>query len=455
MDVEILHRIQFGLNLTFHYIFPPLSIGLSLAIIIFEWMWIKTKKPIWESITQFWIRVFALTFALGVATGVPLVFGFGTNWSRWSSYCGDVLGSILAAEGLFAFTMEAGALGILLFGVNRVSHKAHLAAAIAVSFGAHFSGLWITNVNSWMQTPAGYVIKKNANGIEYAAVTDWWQVAFNPSAIPHFTHVILGCWLTGAFLIISVSSYYLLKGRFTEFAIKSMKVAVLIASVSIVLQLVAADRLGKVVAKYNPVKLAAFEGLFKTEEYSTAYLFGYVDQENKTVHGVGVPGLLSYLVHDDFKKPVDGLDKAPPEMWPALQAVFQLYHVMVLMWSLMFATLLGALWAWRKKNWQAHPLLLKLFVVSVAFPQIANTCGWYSTCIGRQPWVVHQLLKTKDAYTPSVSVAQAFFTLGMYTLIYVSLFIVFCFLLNYKIKHGPTPLPEDAPYRSPYKLGQH
>lgn len=452
MEVEYLHRIQFGLNLTFHYIFPPLSIGLSLAIVIFETLFLKTKKPIWEAITQFWIRVFALTFALGVATGVPLIFGFGTNWSRWSSYCGDVLGSVLAAEGLFAFTMEAGALGILLFGWKKVSRKTHLLAAIAVSFGAHFSGLWITNVNSWMQTPAGYMVKKNAQGVEYAAITDWWQMAFNPSALSHISHVIFGCWLAGAFLIISVSSYYLLKNRFNEFAIKSMKVGVALASITVVLQFISADHLATVIAKYNPIKFAAFEGVFKTEEATTAYVVGYVDEEQKKVYGIGAPGFLSYLVHGDFQTPVAGLDQAPKENWPCLQAVFQVYHLMVAMWCLMFVLVIALLWLWKKNRWDSYPRLLKVLVLSVAFPQIANIAGWYSTCLGRQPWTVYQLLKTKDAYSPSVTSGEALFTLGMYVLIYISLFAVFCFLLDYKIKHGPTDLPEEAPYRSPYKL---
>lgn len=451
MDAEILHRIQFGLNLTFHYIYPPLSIGLSVALIIFEWLYLKTKSPIWASITQFWIRVFALTFALGVATGIPLVFGFGTNWSRWSAYVGDVLGSALAAEGLFAFTMEAGALGILLFGWKRVSEKVHFAATIAVSFGAHFSGVWITTVNSWMQTPAGYVIRKNAHGIDYAAVTDWWEMAFNPSALSHLSHVMLGCWMAGAFLIISVSSFYLLKNRYSKFAIKSMKVGLAIASVSVLLQLVSADHLASLIAKYNPVKFAAFEGVFNTEEYTKAYAFGYVDQANKEVHGIGVPGVLSFLVHRDIQKPVAGLDQASPDQWPWLQAVFQVYHLMIVMWVFMFIATLMGLWIWKKDRWKDHRGWLKFLVVSVTFPQIANMAGWYSTCLGRQPWAVYQLLKTKDAYSPSVTTGEAFFTMCMYILIYVSLFALFCFLLDHKIKHGPTDLPEESVYRDPYK----
>ncbi len=451
MDAEILHRIQFGLNLTFHYIYPPLSIGLSVALIIFEWFYLRTKDPIWEGITKFWIRVFALTFALGVATGVPLVFGFGTNWSRWSAFVGDVLGSALAAEGLFAFTMEAGALGILLFGWNRVSRKVHFGATIAVAFGAHFSGVWITNVNSWMQTPAGYVIKQNAKGIEYAAVTDWWQMAFNPSALSHLSHVILGCWMAGSFLIISISSYYLLKKRYTEFSIRSIKVGLSIALVSVCLQLVSADHLATLISKYNPVKFAAFEGVFKTEESTPLYAFGYVDTEKQEVTGLKIPGGLSFLVHKDFKTPVAGLDQAPKENWPWVQLVFQVYHIMVATWGLMFVAVVMGLWLWKKNAWKTHPLILKYLILAVTFPQIGNMTGWYSTCLGRQPWAVYKLLKTKDAYSPSVTFNEALFTLCLYILIYVSLFALFCFLLDHKIKHGPTDLPEEAPYRDPYK----
>ncbi|MBS0634413.1 MAG: cytochrome ubiquinol oxidase subunit I, partial [Verrucomicrobia bacterium] len=419
MDAEILHRAQFGINLTFHYIYPPLSIGLSVALIIFEWFWLKTKDPVWEGITKFWIRVFALTFALGVATGVPLVFGFGTNWSRWSSYVGDVLGSALAAEGLFAFTMEAGALGILLFGWNKVSKKVHFAATVGVALGAHFSGVWITNVNSWMQTPAGYEIRMNAKGQTYAAVTDWWAMAFNPSALSHLSHVILGCWMAGSFLVISVSAYYLLKKRYQEFSMRSMKVGLAIGFVSCMLQLVSADHLATLIAKYNPVKFAAFEGVFKTEEYTPLYAIGYVDTEKKEVIGIGVPGALSWLVHGDAKTPVDGLDQAPVELQPSIQAVFQVYHIMVATWAFMFAGVLIGVWLWKKDRWTEHPRLLKYLIISVIFPQVGNMCGWYSTCLGRQPWSVYKLLKTKEAYSPSVTANEALFTLCIYIFIYL------------------------------------
>ena len=452
METEILHRVQFGLNLTFHYIYPPLSIGLSLALIFFESMYLKTKKAIWETITLFWTRVFALTFALGVATGIPLVFAFGTNWARFSAFVGDVLGSALAAEGLFAFTMEAGALGVLLFGWNKVSKKMHFLAVVLVSLGAHFSGFWITAVNSWMQTPSGYALVTNASGRTYCVVTNWWEMIFNPSTMVHFIHVILAAWLTGAFLIISICSYYLLKGRHFEFSIKSIKVGLAMAFICIFAQLVSADYLTNLIAKYNPVKFAAFEGVYKTEEKTPLYVFGYADDETKTVHGLALPGMLSYLIHRNFTEPVAGLDQAPPEQWPWVGLVFQIYHIMVLMWTLMFVACLVGVKMWYKNNWKLHPLLLKFLVVSVVFPQIGNIAGWYTTCIGKQPWTVYKLLKTKDAYSASVTSSEAFITLIMFTFVYLCMLALFLFLLDRKIKHGPTELPEKAPYRSPYKV---
>jgi cytochrome d ubiquinol oxidase subunit I len=451
MDAEILHRIQFGFTLTFHYFYPPLSIGLSLALIIFEALYLKTGNPLWEKITQFWIRVFALTFALGVASGIPLMFSFGTNWARFSQFVGDVLGSALAAEGLFAFGIEAGALGLMLFGWKKVSHRAHFFAVCSVSFGAHFSGVWITCVNSWMQTPAGYIIAKNAKNHEVAIVTNWMDMVFNPSALSHLIHVILGAWLTGAFLIISVSSYYLIKKRYREFAVKSMQIGLAIASLAILAQLVSADHLARLIAKYNPVKFAAFEGLYKTEPYSKLYACGVVDEQQQTVYGIGVPGLLSFLVHRDLEKPVAGLDQVDKNQWPWVAAVFQAYHTMVAMWVMMFAGCLAGVWMWWKNRWAQHPWLLKFLVVAVVFPQVANIAGWYSTCLGRQPWTVYQLLKTKDAYSKGVSCAEAATTLTMFVIVYVSLLVLFLFLLDRKIKHGPTDLPEEAPYRDIYK----
>ena len=237
MTVEILSRVQFAFTLTFHYIYPPLSIGLSLALIFMEGMYLKTKLKIWEDMTKFWLKIFALTFALGVATGIPLQFSLGTNWARYSRFVGDVFGSALSAEGFFAFLIEGGFLGLLLFGWKKVSSPIHFLSTILVSFGAHFSAFWIVAANSWMQYPTGYELVTQADGTVVAQVTNWIQMLFNPTAIDHIVHVLFSAWLTGAFLIISVSAYYLMKKRHYEFAVRSFKLGILMALITGILQI--------------------------------------------------------------------------------------------------------------------------------------------------------------------------------------------------------------------------
>lgn len=451
MSVEILSRIQFAFTLTFHYIYPPLSIGLSLALIFMEGMFLKTKSPVWEKITKFWIKVFSLTFALGVATGIPLQFSLGANWARYSRFVGDVFGSLLGAEGIFAFLVEAGFLGVLLFGWEKVSHKIHFLATFMVSLGAHFSAIWIVSANSWMQYPSGYRIITEASGERIAQVTNWWEMFLSPTNLSHLTHVLLGAWLAGAFLIISVSAYYLLKDRYHFFAQRSFKVGLTLATVVTILQLISADNLGRKVGQYNPTKLAAFEGVFKTEKSTPGYALGWVDTENQKVYGLKVPGLLSFLVYRNFSTPVDGLDKFPKEEWPLIQPVFQMYHLMIIMWGAMFlGCILGIYYFWSKKE-KCKRWILRYLVISVLFPQIANLSGWFSSCMGRQPWTVYKLLKTKDSFSANLTRGQMIGSLTMFVVMYLLFFILFLFLLNYKIKNGPEKEEEELPYRDPFK----
>lgn len=450
LTTQILSRIQFAYMITFHYIYPPLSIGLSIALIWMCYMYMKEPSEKWETQLKFWIRVFALTFALGVATGVPMQFSLGTNWSRYSRFVGDVFGGILGAEGVFAFAMEAGFLGVLLFGWKKVSAKVHLLAAVMVSLGAHLSGFWIVAANSWMHTPAGHHLAQGRGGETVAKVTNWWDVVFNHSTMVQFTHVTLSAWLSGAFLMMSVAAYYMLKRRHTNFAKLSMKIGLVIATVSAVLQLVSADRLGKVIAKYNPVKMAAFEGVFETEEYTPAYGLGWVDMKEGKTYGLGAPGMLSFLVHSDFKTPVPGLNEFPREEWPNVPVVFQLYHIMVAFFGFIVVAVALGLYLWRKQ-WEGKPWMYKILIVSVAFPQIASLSGWYSACMGRQPWIVHGLLKTKDAFSPTVTPTQALISLIMFFTIYTGFFVLFCFLLDRKIKHGPALTKDESEFRDRYE----
>lgn len=451
MDVEILSRIQFAFTITFHYIYPPLSIGLSMALILMEAMYLKTRAAIWEKLTKFWLKVFSMTFALGVATGIPMMFSLGTNWSRYSRFVSDVSGSIIGAEGVFAFLVEAGFLGLLLFGWKRISAKMHFFATIMVSVGAHFSAIWIISFNSWMQTPAGYKLTTLADGTTVAQVSKWSEVFFSPLNMSHITHVLLGAWMTGAFLMISVAAYYLLKKKYHEFAQKTLKVGLLIAMITSVLQLVSADHLARKVAIHNPEKFASYEGVYKTEPYTPAYLVGWVDQKTEKVYGLSIPGLLSFMTYRNFETPVPGLDQVPQDERPWVGAVFQVYHLMVVMWVLMTVIAFVGGYYWWKKRWNIKPLFLKFMIVSVIFPQLANIGGWYSSCMGRQPWVVYKLLKTADGYSPIISKGQVLGSLIMFVVMYLMFLVLFLVLLDKKIKTGPDVDQEELPYRDIYK----
>jgi cytochrome d ubiquinol oxidase subunit I len=458
MNVEILSRLQFAFAITFHYIYPPLSMGLSLALVLIGIQLVRTNDKKYKQMLSFWLRVFALTFALGVATGLPMEFSLGTNWARYSRFVGDVFGGILGPEGIFAFLVEAGFLGVMLFGFDRVGPRMHLLSSIFVCLGAHFSGVWIVVANSWMHTPAAYTLVKGADGVVTAQSTSWLGVIFNPSSVPQTIHVILSTWMSGAFLMLSVAAYYMLKKRHKEFARLSFKMGLWIATIATGLQLIAADSLGKVVGKYNPVKLAAFEGVWDTQEYTPAFAMGWVDVKNEKTYGIGIPGLLSFLVHTDFKEPVPGLKQFPKNEWPGqIQAVFQLYHLMIMLWGVMAMTCMLAWWAWRRglvKHPEKHPWILRLLVISVAFPQIASISGWYSACMGRQPWVVHGLLRTKDAFSQTVSLMENALSLAMFVIVYTGFFVLFLMLLDKKIKQGPSLEEEDQPeFRNRYSEG--
>lgn len=436
MDVVMLSRIQFALTSGFHYIYPPLSIGLGLMLCIFEGIYLKTKNPLYKEITKFWVKIFALTFALGVATGLVQLFGFGTNWARYSRFVGDVFGSALGAEGVFAFFLEAGFLGLMLFGWERVSPKLHYFSTLCVAAGAHFSAIWIVIANSWMQTPAGYQIVGEGMQAK-AVVTDFWAMLSNPSAFDRLSHVILGCWLAGIFLVISVTAYYYLKKQHLAFARATMKISLWAAAIVLVLQLISADVSARGVAFNQPSKLAAMEGVYTTQKATPLTLFGWVDPETQTVKGLQIPGLLSFLVYRDFETPIKGFDQIPIDERPPVQVVFQTYHLMIAMWGLMALVTLVALFAWKKKKLEKSKWILWALILSVLFPQIANQVGWMTAEIGRQPWVVYGLLKTTQGVSPTINATQVQLSIGMFIVIYALLLILFLFLLDRKIKHGP------------------
>lgn len=452
MDVLILSRIQFALNVGFHFIFPPLSIGIGLLLVIMEGIYLTTKDPKYKAMTQFWIKIFALTFAIGVATGLVQTFAFGTNWARYSRFVGDVFGSALAAEGIFAFFLEAGFLGILLFGWDRVKPKAHYFSTICVCLGAHFSAIWILVANSWMQTPAGFKIIGSGDQAR-AVVTDFWEMVFNPSSVDRIIHVVLGCWLSGAFFLTSVAAYYLLKNRHIEIARSMMKLGLSVGVITLILQIISGDSSAKLVAKYQPIKLAAMEGVYKTIPYTPISVFGYIDTKNEQVYSLKIPGGLSLLTYNDPKTPVAGLDQFPRELWPNVAVIFQTYHLMVGMWALMFLLAIIGIVFWKRKSIETARKWLWCMVFSVLFPQIALQSGWFTAEMGRQPWVVYNVLKTSDGVSRVITADQVFGSITMFVIIYAALFFLFLFLLDRKIKQGPEEKTVgNELYTDPYKL---
>lgn len=452
MDVLLLSRIQFAITIMFHYIFPVLSIGLGLIMIIIEGIYIKTGNPLYLQTTQFWTKVFALTFAIGVATGIVMEFEFGTNWATYSRYVGDVFGSALAAEGVFAFFLESGFLAILIFGWNRVGKKLHYFSTVMVALGAHFSAIWIVVANSWMQTPAGFVIE--GSGIDARAhITDFWAMVFNPSSVVRLTHVILGCWLAGAFLVISIAAYYLLKNRHLEFAKISMKVGLVVAFSTTILQAVSGDSSGKVVAKYQPAKLAALEGVYKTEKGAPLTIFGVVNQkEEKVEYALQVPKLLSYISFGDSNAEIKGLDQIPRKDWPNVPVLFNVYRLMLQMWALMLFLSLAGLYIWKRNQWTEHRWLLRMMTISAIFPQIANQAGWFCAESGRYPWIVYGLLRISDGLSKAVTANQVLGSIIMFGVVYIILFLLFVYLLHEKIKHGPEIDDKTTPYHALHHL---
>ncbi len=437
LDVVLLSRIQFAFTVMFHYIYPPISIGLGLILVIMEGLYLKTGNPVYEKMTRFWVRVFGLTFGLGVATGIVMEFEFGTNWATYSRFVGDVFGSALAAEGIFAFFLESGFLAVLLFGWDKVSKKVHFFSTIMVFLGSVFSAVWIVIANSWQQTPAGYHIVGEGM-MARAEITDFWALVFNPSSMVRLWHVLIGAFIQGSFLVLSISAWYIIKKRHLDFAKKSFTIALIISAVASLTQLVAGHFSAEIVSEYQPAKLAAFEGVYKTEESTPLYLFGIPDSEEETVKfGIAVPGALSFLVHQDFETPVMGLDQFAEEDRPPVQIPFQAYHIMIALGMYFIGlTLFSLFLLWRKKLFEMN-WLMWIFVFSVVCPVIANQAGWFAAEVGRQPWIVYGLLRTSDGVSKAVKAEAVLASLIMFTLIYTLLLAMFLYLLDRKIKHGP------------------
>lgn len=474
MDVVLLSRLQFAFTIMFHYLFPPLTIGMGVVLVYLEGMFLRTGEAVYEQAARFWTSLYAVTFGVGVATGIVMEFQFGTNWAAYSRFVGDVFGSALAAEGIFAFFLESGFLAVLVFGWDKVTPRFHFFATVMVALGSMFSAVWIVVANSWQQTPAGHHIVQmmrdgkpwvvNGEPVMRAETLDFWAVVFNPSSVNRLTHTLIGAYIMGAFFIMSISAWYLLKERHVDFARRSFTGALISGTLFSLAQLVSGDTNGRMVAEHQPAKLAAFEGHFETGP-ADFNIIGFPSvEERKVKWAIPIPGGLSLLVHRDASKPVIGLDKVPREYWPPLAVTFFSFHVMVALGMFFIALTLYAAWLrWRgtlfQKRW-----LLWVFVYSVLGAVIANQLGWAAAEVGRQPWVVHPTLirnadgtpalnaagqiqyrmeeglQTKHAVSEAVHGDQVLASIILFGFVYALLFLLWVFVLNHKIQTGPLPV---------------
>ena len=439
MDAELLSRVQFALTASFHFIFPPLSMGLGLMLVVLGVIYLRTKDPKWRRLSFFWVKVYGLIFALGVATGIVQEFEFGMNWANYSRFVGNVFGSLLAAEGVFAFFLEGGFLGLMLFGGNRLGPRLWLFSIFMVVFGAHFSALWILMANSWMQTPQGYEI---VNG--RAVMTDFWEVVFTKSFIPRLMHVWVASWTVGAALMLSVSAWYILKRRHVELAKSNLRVALLpfiiFATSNVVI--FGANQAVEV-TQNQPLKLATMEGLYESKSCARMFVVGWVDETTQTTSGISIPCLLSFLAYQDFNATVEGIDSFAPAPTPPVNLVFQVYHFMITVGPAIAAIglLAGLLYLWKRKLFEVR-FALWLLVLTVFMGEATIIAGWWTAEIGRQPWVVYNVLLTADGVSPVVSALDVALSLGMFLVLYGLLLVLFLYLLNRKIQDGPEELEE-------------
>lgn len=442
LDPVFLSRIQFALTIMFHYLFPPLTIGLGTIMVIMEGLYLKTKDEKYEAMTKFWSKLFAVNFAMGVASGIVMEFQFGTNWATYSRFVGDVFGSALAAEGIFAFFLESGFLAIMIFGWDRVSAKTHFFSTLMVALGSIFSSVWIVVANSWQQTPAGF--KVVGTGINRRAViTNFWNMVFNPSSVERLVHVLIGAFILGAFFVMSVSAYYILKKKHLEFASRSFVIALVFGTIFSILAPISGHVAAVTVTKYQPAKLAAFEANFKTGKGPTPmYIFGIPrPKEEKVDMGIKIPGLLSFLAYGNFKKPVEGLNQFPKADRPPVVIPFLMFHLMIALGVFFVLLTLFAWYRFWKGDLFEKRWLLWIFVFSVIGPYMANEAGWIAAEVGRQPWVVYGLLRTSNSVSKSITGGDVLTSIILFGLIYIMLFAVYVYIMDDKIKAGPESIP--------------
>jgi cytochrome d ubiquinol oxidase subunit I len=433
-----LHRLHFAFTVTFHYLFPQLTMGLALLIFILKTIALGSGDEHYNRAVRFWARVFGINFALGVVTGIPMEFQFGTNWAQFSRAAGGVIGQTLAMEGVFSFFLESSFLGLLLFGEKRLGQRGHWFSSLMVFIGSWASGYLIVATDAWMQHPVGYTTGPNGEIL----LSSFWGLLLNPWAIWQYAHTMSGSVVTASFVMAAIGAYYLLSAKHESYARTFVRLGVVAGLIASVVQMFpTGDLQGLLVTEYQPATLAAMEGLFETRPGAPLVILGQPDVPNRRLDNpLVVPKALSMLTFRRWQAEVHGLDSFPLADWPdGIPVVYYSYHVMVGLGTIFIAILLLAGFAlWRGTLFRSRMLLWTL-MLSCPLPYIANTAGWITAETGRQPWLIYGLMRTPAGISPKVSAGNTWFTLIGFMGLYLVLGILFLFLVSREIAHGPEP----------------
>jgi cytochrome bd ubiquinol oxidase subunit I len=435
-DPVLMHRFHFAFTITYHYLFPQVTMGLALLIVVLKSLALTKNDARCDQAARFWAKIFAVNFVFGVITGIPMEFQFGTNWARFSALAGGVIGQTLAMEGMFAFFLESSFLGLFLFGEKRLGRIGHFLAALMVFIGSWLSGYFIIATNAWMQHPVGHSVASDAA----IHLDDFWALLFNDWAFWQYFHNMGGAVVTGSFLMAALGAFYVLGRKDVEYGKMFLRVGVITACVASAWQVFpSGDGQGRNVARYQPATLAAMQGLFKTGPYAPIHMIGQPNTtEQRLDNPISVPAVLSFLTYRRWSAEVKGLDAFPREQWPDnIPLLYYSYHIMVGLGTI-FVTIMvvAAFLLWRKALDQSG-WMLWILMLSFPFPFIANTAGWVTAELGRQPWLVYGLMRTSEGASTHVSAGNALFTLLGFMGMYTALSVLYVFLIWREIDHGP------------------
>jgi cytochrome d ubiquinol oxidase subunit I len=436
----LIHRLHFAFTITFHYLFPQITMGLAPLIVLLKTLALRTGNERYNHAARFWARIFGISFVLGVVTGIPMEFQFGTNWAHFSRLTGGVIGQPLVMEGVFSFFLESAFLGLFLFGERRLSPRGHWWAGFLVFLGSWLSGYFIIAANAWMQHPVAYTRLPDGS----FQVTSFWGVLLNPWALLQYAHNMSGAVITGSFLMTGIGAYYLLERKFLEHAAIFVRLGVIIGTIFSILQIFpTGDLHGRYVAKHQPVTTAAMEALWKTERGAPIVIIGQPDEEHQRIDNpIVVSNALSFLIYGTFTAEVKGLNEFPRDQWPTnLPLLYYSYHVMAGLGTLFVLMMVVASILLRRKRLFRARWMMWMLMLATPFPFIANTAGWLTAELGRQPWLVYGLLRTAEGHSRHVSAGNSMFTLIGFMGLYALLSILFLLLVHRELAHGPETPP--------------